>query len=113
MMHLHRRGVTNMLLAILAFAVMVTVIVGIIDFFIAPILRELLLEQSKRNWCGLISHCANRTQQSLVEYLLAGSPWKGAIEASTWLRLKKAALLGTLIGVGWIGMQVFRQRSGN
>ena len=96
---------------VLIFVSMMIVMVLILDFIVSPILRELLLEPYIRDWCGILSRCASRTQKSFIEHLQSGALWTSLDLVATESRLKKAALLGSVIGVGYVAIAAFpRQR---
>lgn len=95
--------------ALIFFAMMV-VLVSCLDLLASPILRELLLEPYQRNWCGIFSRCASGTQRSFIEHLQAGAPWTSWDLVATETRLKKAALLGAFIGVGYVAIAAFQHR---
>jgi len=89
---------------------MMIILIFIMDFLVSPIPRELLLEPYLRDWCGILSRCASRTQGSFIEHIQSGALWKNWDLAATENRLKKASLLGSVIGVGYVAIAAFRRQ---
>ncbi|WP_247313787.1 hypothetical protein [Ralstonia pseudosolanacearum] len=85
-------------------------IVALMDLIAAPILKELFQDPNLRIWCGVFSRCASQAQISFFEYISMGELWNGLDSARLMIRLKKAALLGSLVGMGYVVFWYFRRR---
>ncbi|EON12804.1 hypothetical protein [Pandoraea sp. SD6-2] len=94
-----------------AFIVAMATLVAIMDFLIAPVLGELLAEPRARQWCGLFSRCASRSQVSFVEYVYSGALLNGMNVTAAVHRLKTAAILELVVGIGFIALRFFGRRS--
>ena len=95
-------GMVGIILIILIFIFSMVVIVLIIDLITTPILVELMLEQIMRSWCGIFARCAGQSQASFFEYIMSGAVWSHISAVDEIIRVKKAAFVGLVAGVGYV-----------
>lgn len=95
-------GIVGIILVIIIFIFATVVIVLIIDLITTPILVELMLEQIMRNWCGIFTRCASQSQPSFFEYIMSGAVWAHISAGDEIIRVKKAAFVGLVAGVGYV-----------
>jgi hypothetical protein len=96
------------------FMVAIVSLLLILDLILAPISAEILVDPSRRNWCGFFSRCASGMRQSFFEYLWSGAPWRRLNIIAIERRAGLAAILGLLIGIGFMGFSFLssqRQRA--
>jgi hypothetical protein len=96
------------------FMVAIVSLLLILDLILAPISAEILVDPSRRDWCGFFSRCASGTRQSFLEYLWSDAPWRRLHIIAIERRAELAAILGLLIGIGFMGLLFFssqRQRT--
>lgn len=82
----------------------------IFDVILAPVLAEILVDPSQQEWCGTFLRCASGVRQSFLEYLWSGAPWTRLNIIAVQRRAELAAILGVLIGLGFIGISFFSFR---
>jgi len=96
-------------LVIVVFLLATEIIVATSDLFIGPMTKELLLEPRLRNWCGVFEQCGGQAQVTFLEYVKLGGLWNSLHGADVVLRLWKGAVLGFLIGIGYVAVTTSRR----
>jgi hypothetical protein len=82
------------------FSVAMVVLVMLLDFML-PTFSTMLQDPIRRGWCGIFMRCASGMEQTFVEFLWSGEPWKSLSFGMIKIRVVKAALVGVFAGVGF------------
>lgn len=95
---------------VLVFIVAMVGLIVILDFILLPILVDFFIDDSDQKWCGVFTRCASGMGPLYVEYFWAGGPWEKLNMGATLERIKSAAIVGVLVGIGFTGISFFPYR---
>lgn len=106
----YKKSIFRILCVMAIFICAMLCLVAVIDLFVAPILKELLLDPLVRDWCGVFTRCASQTQVTFVEHVTSTAFWKSIDSVDIEYRLKSAGFFGALIGFGFVAISFCRRR---